>query len=74
MLRGHAILLLSLSSALAEVARNHLVNIEEVFYWKCPDLSGRKHRRGAVLEDGCFRSCSFLLYIQGSLIREFSYY
>ena len=51
------ILFLGLTNTMADEAKtdSHLVNIEDVFYWRCPDLSGRKHWRGAVLEKGCFR-------------------
>ena len=31
------------------------VDVSTVFYWKCPDATGRKQRRGAVLTDGCYR-------------------
>ena len=53
------LLLLGLrSSTRGEETESHLVNIEDVFYWRCPDLSGRQHWRGAILEEGCHRSTS----------------
>ena len=59
------VLFLGLTNTMVEAeeakTNSHLVNIEDVFYWRCPDLSGRKHRRGAVLEDGCHR-CHIRLY------------
>ena len=42
-------------STRGEDTKSHLVNIEDIFYWRCPDLSGRQHWRGAILEEGCHR-------------------
>ena len=46
------------STTRGEETKSHLVDIENVFYWRCPDLSGRQHWRGATLEEGCHRCTS----------------
>ena len=55
------LLLVGLTITTGEETKSHLVNIEDVFYWRCPDLSGRQHRRGATLEEGCHRCTSLPL-------------
>ena len=65
-----ALLLLGLTNTKGEETKSHLVNIEDIFYWRCPDLSGRQHRRGAILEEGCHR-CTSSPYKESDYVDNF---